>query len=301
MADANTAMPVCQSSYAFKTHGPTIRGITHCLPRCYNNVTMSDLSAETITAALTTRRLGRPTRFFPRIDSTNDVALALAAAGAAEGLLVLADEQTAGRGRLERSWWAPPGASVLMSLLLRPALAAHRAGQLPMCLGLAAVEGIEVVTGLRPALKWPNDIVWDGRKLGGMLTELRADGARLDYAVLGLGINVNMTFDEPAAGDLAATAVSLRMIAGRPVDRAALVIALLERCEAWYERVLAGESLHVAWAARLDTLARQVVVTLPAGTLTGVAVGVTPEGALIVRRPDGADETIWVGDVTMLR
>jgi BirA family biotin operon repressor/biotin-[acetyl-CoA-carboxylase] ligase len=262
---------------------------------------MSDLSAEIIMAALTTRRLGRPTRFFPSIGSTNDVVHELAAAGAAAGLLVLADEQTAGRGRLDRSWWAPPAASVLMSLLLRPALSARLAGQLPMCLGLAAVEGIEAVTGLRPALKWPNDVVWDGRKLGGMLTELRADGERLDYAVLGLGLNVNLTFDEPAADGLAAIAVSLRMAAGRPVDRAALVIALLERCEAWYERLLSGESLHEAWASRLDTLGRQIIVALPVGTLTGVAVGVTPEGALIVRRPDGTNETIWAGDVTTLR
>ena len=276
---------------------------------------MSDLSAETIMAALTTRRLGRPTLFFPRIGSTNDVAHELAAAGAAEGLLVLADVQTAGRGRLDRSWWAPGGASVLMSLLLRPALPARLTGQLPICLGLAAVEGIEAVTGLCPALKWPNDVVWDGRKLGGMLTELRVDGERLDYAVLGLGLNVNLTFDEPpgrcreamAASapiipeTFSTTAVSLRMAAGRPVDRAALVIALLERCEAWYERLLSGESLHTAWAARLDTLGRQVVVALPARTLTGMAVGVTPEGALIVRRPDGTDETIWAGDVTTLR
>ena len=273
---------------------------------------MSDLSAETITAALTTRRLGRPTRFFPSIGSTNDVAHKLAAAGAAEGLLVLADEQTASRGRLDRSWWAPPGASVWMSLLLRPALSARLAGQLPMCLGLAAVEGIEAVTGLRPALKWPNDVVWDGRKLGGMLSELRADGERLDYAVLGLGLTVNLTFDKPSGNDreengaimrsvLSTTAVSLRMAAGRRVDRAALVIALLERCEAWYERLLSGESLHEAWASRLDTLGRQIIVALPVGTLTGVAVGVTPEGALIVRRPDGTNETIWAGDVTTLR
>jgi len=262
---------------------------------------MSDLSAETIMAALTTRRLGRPTRFFPSIGSTNDVAHELAAAGAAEGLLVLADEQTAGRGRMDRSWWAPSGASLLMSLLLRPALPARLTGQLPICLGLAAVEGIEAVTGLCPALKWPNDVVWDGRKLGGMLSELRADGERLDYAVLGLGLNVNVTFDEPTANGLAATAVSLRMAMGQPVDRAALVIAILQRCEAWYERLLSGESLHTAWAARLDTLGRQVVVALPARTLTGMAVGVTPEGALIVRRPDGTDKTIWAGDVTTLR
>jgi BirA family transcriptional regulator, biotin operon repressor / biotin---[acetyl-CoA-carboxylase] ligase len=273
---------------------------------------MSDLSAEMITASLTARRLGRPTLFFPRIGSTNDVAHEFAAAGTAEGVLVLADEQTAGRGRLDRSWWAPAGVSLLMSLLLRPTLFARQAGQLPMCLGLAAVEGIETVTGIRPALKWPNDIVWDGRKLGGMLSELRADGERLEYAVLGLGLNVNVLFDEPSGNDwekngaimpsmLSTTAVSLRMAVGRPVNRARLVVALLERCEAWYERLLSGESLHEAWAARLDTLGRQVVVALPTGTLTGIAVGATPEGALIVRRLDGTDAAIWAGDVTTLR
>src|SRR5512137_1553746 len=115
---------------------------------------MSDLSAETIAAALTTKRLGRPALYFARTGSTNDVAHERAAAGAASGLLVIADEQTAGRGRLDRRWWAPPGSSLLMSLLLRPRLPLDQVGQLTMCLGLAAVEGIEAVTGLHPALKW---------------------------------------------------------------------------------------------------------------------------------------------------
>ena len=153
---------------------------------------MSKLSAETISAALTTRQLGRSLLWFTQIGSTNDVAHDQARSGAPDGLLIVADEQTAGRGRLDRRWWAPPGSSLLMSLLLRPALPPSRAGQLTMCLGLAAVEGIEAVTGLQPALKWPNDLLLDGRKLGGMLTELRLDGEQLAYAVLGLGINVNV-------------------------------------------------------------------------------------------------------------
>ena len=147
---------------------------------------MLELSAETISAALTTCRLGRSLLWFAQIGSTNDVAHP-GSAPAAEGLLVIADEQTAGRGRLDRRWWAPPGSSLLMSLFLRPALPPSRAGQLTMCLGLAAVEAIEAVTGLRPALKWPNDLLLEGRKLGGMLTELRLDGERLDYAVWGWG------------------------------------------------------------------------------------------------------------------
>ena len=107
---------------------------------------MFDLSAETIAATLTTRRLGRPVAYHARVGSTNDLVHEHAAAGATEGLLVVADEQTAGRGRLDRRWWAPPGGGLLMSLLLRPLFPARLAGQLPMCLGLAAAEGIEAAT-----------------------------------------------------------------------------------------------------------------------------------------------------------
>ncbi len=270
---------------------------------------MSDLSAASITAALATQRLGRPVLYFPLIGSTNDVAHERAAAGAPDGLLVIADEQRAGRGRLDRRWWAPPSSSLLMSLLLRPSLPLDRAGQLTMCLGLAAVEGIEAVTGLRPALKWPNDLLLDGRKLGGMLTELRLDGERLGYAVLGLGVNVNVNFSAltstsasaPMPHELPGTAISLSMVLGHTVDRLVLLAAILARCEMWYERTLAGQSPHAAWAARLDTVGRRVTVTTAAGAMVGRAVGVTPAGALLVGDDAGAEHTIWSGDVTALR
>ena len=263
---------------------------------------MSDLSRATIEAALTTQRLGHPVVYLPRVGSTNDVAHERAA-GAAEGLLVVADEQTAGRGRLARAWWAPAGASLLMSLLLRPPLSARQAGQLPMCLGLGAVEGIAQVAGVHAALKWPNDIVWGGRKLGGMLTELRLRDARLDYAVLGLGINVNLTFGPAGAAPAALweTATSLQAAAGHPVSRIALLAGILQCCERWYDRLLAGESAHEAWAAQLDTVGREVLVTRPADLLRGVATGVTPEGGLIVRTAAGQEEVVWAGDVSSVR
>ncbi|MCX6031294.1 MAG: biotin--[acetyl-CoA-carboxylase] ligase [Chloroflexi bacterium] len=275
---------------------------------------MSQLSASAIAAALTTRRLGRPALFFPSVGSTNDVIHAHATAGAAEGLLAVADEQTAGRGRLDRRWWAPPGSSLLMSLLLRPSIPAVRAGQLTMCLGLAAAEGIEQATGQRPALKWPNDLLLAGRKLGGMLTELRLDGDRLEYAVLGLGVNVNVEFDERRTTNddgewssvvhrwsLTNTATSLSMALNRPVARLPLLVAILARTEVWYDRLLAGESPHEAWAARLDTLGRAVTVTLAAGALAGTATGVNAEGALLVRDEDGQIHAVWAGDVTAVR
>jgi BirA family biotin operon repressor/biotin-[acetyl-CoA-carboxylase] ligase len=274
----------------------------------------NDLAPERLARLLATRRLGRPSLYFERVGSTNDVARQEADAGAAEGLLVLAEAQMAGRGRLDRRWWAPPGSSLLMSLLLRPDLPAARAGQLTMCLGLGAIEGIAAVTGLplvqsedpaRLALKWPNDLTLAGRKLGGMLAELQLAGDRVAYAVLGLGLNVNLDFLAAAPDDLRDSAASLSQVLGRPVDRAALLAAILLRCEAWYDALLdptaGAPPLHAAWAARLETLGRAVAVTATHETLQGEAVGVTPEGALQIRDADGRTHTVWSGDVTSLR
>jgi BirA family transcriptional regulator, biotin operon repressor / biotin---[acetyl-CoA-carboxylase] ligase len=256
------------------------------------------LSALSIEQALTTRRLGHPVVYLEHIGSTNDVVLGQAAAGAPEGLLVLAEEQTAGRGRQDRTWWAPPGSSLLMSLLLRPPIPAAYAAQLTMCLGLAAAEGVEQITGLRPGLKWPNDLLLDGRKLAGMLTELRLSGDQVAYAVLGLGLNVNLEF---TSAELAPVAISLQMATGHPVERLPLLVTILERCETWYERLLAGESPHGAWSARLDTLGRRVVISMPDGNLEGLAVGVNAQGALLVQADDGQVNTVWAGDVSSLR
>ncbi len=274
---------------------------------------LSDLSAERIISSLTMTRLGRPTLFFTETGSTNDVALAAAARGAGDGLLVVAETQTVGRGRLGRTWWAPAGSSLLMSLLLRPPISLTLAAQLTMCLGLGAAEGIEDATGIRPGLKWPNDLVYEGRKLGGMLSELRSTGDRIEYAVLGLGINVNVRCpgdeqlqDQAAVSavfpqELASGAVSLSSLTGRRVDRVDLLTAILPRCEGWYARVCEGASVHEVWAEHLDTLGRKVQVTTPNQIITGIAAGVNREGALLVRGRSGELITIWSGDVETVR
>ena len=271
-------------------------------PACAILAPMMHLTGEAIAAALTTRRLGRPALVFERTGSTNDVARDYARAGAADGLLLLAEEQTAGRGRLDRTWWAPAGTSLLMTLLLRPALPLAQAGQLTMCLGLGAAEGIADVTGVTAQLKWPNDLLVNGRKLGGMLTELDADEGQLNYAVLGLGLNVNVDFARDGVpAEVSALATSLLMETGREIDRVALLAAILSRTERWYDGALAGESPHEAWAGRLDTLGNRVRVATIAGTLEGVAVGVTPEGALLVREDGGTMRTVWSGDAQAVR
>lgn len=263
---------------------------------------MRELTAEAIANALTTQRLGRPVLIFEQVGSTNDLAHEQARAGARDGLLLLAEEQTAGRGRLDRSWWAPAGTCLLMSLLLRPALPLPLAGQLTMRMGLGAAEGIAQVTGVEPQLKWPNDLLVGGRKLGGMLTELNSADGRLNYAVLGLGLNVNVDFARDGApADVTGLATSLLLETGREVDRVALLAAILARIEHWYAGPMAHESPHQAWAARLDTLGRRVRVALTGGALEGVAIGVTPEGALLVREDGGAVRTVWSGDVVAVR
>jgi BirA family transcriptional regulator, biotin operon repressor / biotin---[acetyl-CoA-carboxylase] ligase len=260
-----------------------------------------DLSAQAIMDRLTTVRLGRPALYFAQAGSTNDVVREAALAGAPEGLLAVADEQTRGRGRLGRSWWAPPGSSLMLSLLLRPPLPPEEAGQTTMCLGLGALDGIEAVTGLRAALKWPNDLVLGDRKLAGMLTEMDASTGRLEWVILGLGINVNLDM-AAVPDDLRSTAASLSLAVGQQVDRADLLSAILAATEAWYDRLLTGESLHLAWAARLATLERSVRVTLPDGkVLVGRAEGATASGALLVRTPDNQVHTIWAGDIVTLR
>lgn len=268
---------------------------------------MTNLTAEMISQTLATRRLGRPTLAFQQVGSTNDIAHEQARAGGGDGLLVIAEEQLAGRGRLDRTWWAPAGSCLLMSLLLRPGISGallplHRVGQLTMCLGLGSVEGIAEVTGVEARLKWPNDLVIGGRKLGGMLTELNTKEDRLNYAVLGLGLNVNVDFAAPGVPpELMALATSLLAESGGTVDRLALLAVILLRTERWYERVLDGKSPHEAWSQKLDTLGRRVRVTLMGRVLEGVAAGVTPEGGLLVRDDQGRVEPVWSGDVITVR
>lgn len=257
------------------------------------------LSAEQVQAGLETRVVGRRVVAYPSVGSTNVIARTMAAADADEGLVVLADEQTAGRGRHGRRWEAPAGSSVLMSILFRPHLPASSASLLTMVVSLAAIDGIGAVAGLQAALKWPNDILIDGRKVGGVLTESSFIGGRLDYAVVGLGLNVN--FDPADVPNIPLTASSLMVLLGRPVDRLALVRAILAAADRRYRDLKAGHSPHAEWSQCLTTLGRRVRVALPEVTVEGVAEGVSLQGNLLIRRDDGTVVEISTGDVLTLR
>jgi BirA family biotin operon repressor/biotin-[acetyl-CoA-carboxylase] ligase len=268
--------------------------------------TFEQLDMGHVRALLTTTAFGRRLVYRARIGSTNDLAKELAGAGAPEGTVVVAGEQTAGRGRLGRRWLAPPGSALLCSILFRPTLPLRSAPQLTMIVSLAAADAAASVAGLDVALKWPNDLVvaWeeDGaspewRKLAGLLTETGVRGEQLDFVVVGLGLNVNLPVE--ILPQIAPGATSLQAETGRRVDREALLAALLARVEGRYADLQAGGSPHAEWAARLATLGRRVRATTAGGSVEGVAEAVDADGALLLRATDGTLHRLVAGDVTL--
>ena len=214
-----------------------------------------------------------------RVDSTQTVAFALAADGAADRTVVVAQAQTAGRGRRGRLWLDEPGASLLTSIILRPRLPPARLPTLSLAAGVAVVEALERVTGLKPRLKWPNDVLVDGRKLAGILLESRISPSPL--VVLGIGVNLAQRVF-PA--DLAERATSVRLATGRRVDADALLTALLESLDAWRTRLETEgwAPIRERWRALTETLGRRVSID----GVEGVAVDVDEDGALIVAEGD---------------
>lgn len=211
-----------------------------------------------------------------------------------EGFLVIAEEQTGGRGRFQRPWVSPPGASLMLSVLFHPPL--ERAALVPVVLALAAAEAIEGTTGIAVRLKWPNDLVIDERKTGGILVESRVRGEQATV-VGGIGINVN--FDPSRVPGVPETATSLLRATSAPVDRRALLGALLDRLDARYDALLAGSELIAPWRARLETIGKQVEVRIGDHTVHGTAIDVDRTGRLLVRLPTGATEALSAGEVTL--
>lgn len=259
---------------------------------------MDLLSAAAIQDGLETKVIGRNLVYWPEVGSTNERARQLARSGAPEGTLVITDFQKSGRGRLDRRWEAPPGSSLLLSLVFRPSLAPHQIQRLTMICGLAVVDAVESETGLKVDLKWPNDVVVRGGKLAGILTEIELVGERVDFAVVGIGLNVN--FDPvQLPGDLLAPATSLSHLLGHAVPRLPLLWRLLHSIDARYMMLTSGDSPHAEWTQRLAGLGQPVVVSTTTSRLEGVAEGVNVDGSLLVRLQDGQLETVVAGDVTL--
>ena len=226
--------------------------------------------------------------------STMDDARALARDGAAEGVVVIAEQQGRGRGRFSRTWVSPSGLNLYLTVVLRPAKS-----QLPymnMAATLAVHQVASEATGLPVSVKWPNDVRIEGRKLSGILIETEFEGQKLDHALVGIGLNVNL--DVSDYPEIAETATSLRSATGREFDRNDILLAELRSLEEWYGRVARGESLTKRWAETLETLGRDVQLRWRDSVIQGIAESVDDSGNLIVLQRDGSRVRAVAGEVT---
>jgi BirA family biotin operon repressor/biotin-[acetyl-CoA-carboxylase] ligase len=251
---------------------------------------------------LTARRIGARIDRHPIVDSTNQSAFDAAAAGAPDGAVIVADAQRAGRGRLGRRWDSPTGRNLYLSILLRGPFLPPVVTGLPFLGAIAARDAIRELTGLTTQLKWPNDLMINGRKVGGILVEARSAGGETTLAVVGIGVNVNWP-TRAMPDELRATATSLEQELGRPLDRPGLLAALLNRFDSGYDRLRdeGGNWVMEDWSRSCLTLGRMVSVETSTGTLAGLAEAVEPSGHLRLRHTDGSISRLSVEATVRLR
>jgi BirA family biotin operon repressor/biotin-[acetyl-CoA-carboxylase] ligase len=255
------------------------------------------LGEREIRLGLDTKYLGREIHSLAEVDSTNSYASKLAASGAPEGTVVVSEHQTAGRGRLGRKWVSPPGVNIYVSVILRPVVPPSDAPMVTLAASVALTRAIKAY-GLPAAIKWPNDVLINGRKAAGILTEMSAEPDRVRHIVLGVGIDVNM----PKAAfpkELKDSATSLMMELGSKVDRAGLLRRFLSELEDAYGMFTRGEKEAVlkSWRELSCTLGRNVKVGTLKGEIEGLAVDIDSGGGLMVELEGGKVETLTSGDV----
>ena len=261
---------------------------------------MNEYNKAAIEAALKTEKKGQPLYFYPETDTTNDRIRELALEGLPEGTLAVAEMQTASRGRMGRAWQAPKDSGIWMSLLLRPDIPPMQASVLTLLTGIAIAEAIEEVTDVEVGIKWPNDILLNGKKLVGILTEMDCDMEKIHSVTVGMGINVNTkTFPE----DLQDIATSLYLETGREYDRAEIVGCVMKHFEALYEEFLEKGGVFAPFKERYRRKCLNIgkeVRVIGRETYLAMALDITPEGELIVKRKDnGAEEVVFSGEVSI--
>ena len=257
------------------------------------------ITASELKSMLHTKWLGSRLEYFDETDSTNNQARRLAETGAPHGTLVVADCQTAGKGRRGRSWVSPHGTGIWMSVLLRPTFSPVYASMLTLLAGMAVVKGVRCATGLVPMIKWPNDAVLNEKKICGILTEMSTEDDVIRYVVTGIGINVNTEEFPP---ELAKTATSLKLELGENVKRSRIIAAVMEALEEYYEvfvKTCDMSGLKEAYDGMLANKGRQVCVLDPRGEYRGTALGIDEKGSLLVEREDGSVTAVISGEVSV--
>jgi BirA family biotin operon repressor/biotin-[acetyl-CoA-carboxylase] ligase len=271
--------------------------------RGYRLVASPDLlDAGEIAADLATVIIGRRIVTLRQTDSTNTEAFRLAEEGAAEGTVVIADEQSSGKGRLGRTWISPPGANLYCSVILRPPVRPYEAPQLTFLSAVAVARAIERISSMAPEIKWPNDLLINGRKVAGLLNEMSAETDAVGFVILGIGVNLNMEAAQFPA-DLRQPATSLMLESGGRIPRSHYARLLFQELDLLYRDFL-GQGfgpVREQWQQRCRAMGRPVTVSDGgAPRLVGICSGIDPHGALLVSRADGMVERVHSGDVRVL-
>jgi BirA family biotin operon repressor/biotin-[acetyl-CoA-carboxylase] ligase len=247
--------------------------------------------------------IGKDIIFYESTTSTNDSALEIGSKrDHPEGIVVVADSQTEGRGRLGRKWISPSGVNLYFSVILQPPFSKQESTILSLAAAASAVNAIRDYTGLNASIKWPNDILINNKKIGGILIESKSGLDKTDMLIIGMGINVNMTL-ETLPDDIMPIATSLMVEKGSKVDRAELLGKILADLESSYKSLIKGEKLTLIqkWADLVSTIGKDISVKIREQIITGNAKAVTESGGLLIRLPDGREETINAGDVTIIK
>lgn len=243
--------------------------------------------------------IGRDVRVFEQTTSTNDIIEKLARDGVKEGVVVFAESQTKGRGRLGRKWISPARKGLWFSILLRPDLRPQETTQLTVASATALRRAIQSETGLKPEIKWPNDILIGRKKVAGILTELSAELDKVRHVIIGIGLDANLDSNEFPA-ELKKTATSLKIEAGETISRAELAVAILRELDKDYSRICDGIFSEVAdeWEENCATIGKNVTVQIGERKIRGRAESLDDDGALLLRTEHGHLERITGGDVT---
>ncbi len=259
------------------------------------------LLAADIEKDLAVRVIGTQVATFGEIDSTNSYARQLGESGAGEGIVVIADQQNAGRGRLGRTWVSPRGVNLYCSVLLRPAIPVQQAPQLTFLSAVAVAQTLADCCGLQAQVKWPNDVLVNGLKIAGLLNEMSAETERIHFVVLGMGVNLNMSAEQmPERQNYPATSVLLHT--GQPVDRNAFARTLLQRLDQYYNELLecGFAPIRKRWEDLCHIMGQRVSVTQPQEMVLGTVVGLDTDGSLLLETEAGDVRRIISGDVKPL-
>ncbi|MEM3579049.1 MAG: biotin--[acetyl-CoA-carboxylase] ligase [Candidatus Bathyarchaeia archaeon] len=258
------------------------------------------IKVDKVQEKLKTKLFGKYIFFSREVGSTNDWARELAELGAPEGTIAIAETQTAGRGRLGRKWISPKG-GLWFSIILKPELKPQETIKLVFLAGLAVAETIRELYGLKTETKWPNDVLVDGRKVCGILSEMKTLGENVDYAIIGIGVNANLDFEKDFPEELRETATTIQKALGKKIALEELFKALLEKMDSLYQIFLKEGFTPIlkGWKGFASFLGSQVEVSCDGEKFVGTASDINDDGALVLRLKDGSVKRFFVGEISL--